>query len=76
MDIEEYMCPFCVTPWKCNGPHIDIDELEEFEHYVKWKVDQAVERVRQLSYELRAMNGQFSGAMVSEWIWKALEGEK
>ena len=20
---DEYMCPNCVTPWKCNGPHID-----------------------------------------------------
>ena len=19
---DEYMCPNCVTPWKCNGPHI------------------------------------------------------
>lgn len=19
---EDYMCPNCVTPWKCNGPHI------------------------------------------------------
>lgn len=19
---EERMCPNCVTPWKCNGPHI------------------------------------------------------
>lgn len=18
----DYMCPNCVTPWKCNGPHI------------------------------------------------------
>lgn len=18
----EYMCPNCVTPWKCNGPHL------------------------------------------------------
>lgn len=18
---SEYMCPNCVTPWKCNGPH-------------------------------------------------------
>jgi hypothetical protein len=18
---DEYMCPNCVTPWKCNGPH-------------------------------------------------------
>jgi hypothetical protein len=21
-DGNEYMCPNCVTPWKCNGPHI------------------------------------------------------
>lgn len=21
-DNPEYMCPNCVTPWKCNGPHI------------------------------------------------------
>lgn len=20
--LDEYMCPNCVTPWKCNGPHI------------------------------------------------------
>lgn len=20
------MCPNCVTPWKCNGPHIDYDD--------------------------------------------------
>jgi hypothetical protein len=19
---DEYLCPNCVTPWKCNGPHI------------------------------------------------------
>jgi len=22
-DAYEYMCPNCVTPWKCNGPHIE-----------------------------------------------------
>ena len=21
-DAYEYMCPNCLTPWKCNGPHI------------------------------------------------------
>lgn len=24
---EDYMCPNCVTPWKCNGPHIPDDAL-------------------------------------------------
>jgi hypothetical protein len=23
---DEYMCPNCVTPWKCNGPHLADDE--------------------------------------------------
>lgn len=29
---EDYMCPNCVTPWKCNGPHLmpwECDEAEE-----------------------------------------------
>ena len=25
--MDEYMCPNCVTPWKCNGPHILEHEL-------------------------------------------------
>jgi hypothetical protein len=35
MTNEEYMCPFCVTPWKCNGPHIDEYELDNFNLYVE-----------------------------------------
>jgi hypothetical protein len=27
---DQYMCPFCVTPWKCNGPHIPDDDLDSF----------------------------------------------
>lgn len=27
MSDDDYMCPFCVTPWKCNGPHIPEDDL-------------------------------------------------
>jgi hypothetical protein len=23
---EDYMCPNCVTPWKCNGPHLEETE--------------------------------------------------
>jgi hypothetical protein len=30
----DYMCPFCVTPWKCNGPHIDVDDLPAFRLYM------------------------------------------
>ena len=32
-DLEDEMCPNCVTPWKCNGPHIleGDNEVEEEE---------------------------------------------
>lgn len=30
----DYMCPFCVTPWKCNGPHILVDEMLNFQTYM------------------------------------------
>lgn len=26
--VEEEMCPNCVTPWKCNGPHVVFYEGE------------------------------------------------
>lgn len=31
--LEDEMCPNCVTPWKCNGPHIleGDNEVEEEE---------------------------------------------
>ena len=25
VDQADYMCPNCVTPWKCNGPHITAE---------------------------------------------------
>lgn len=31
---EDYMCPFCVTPWKCNGPHIEPEDMANFNDYV------------------------------------------
>ena len=27
----DYMCPNCVTPWKCNGPHIAESNAGESE---------------------------------------------
>lgn len=30
-DDEEVMCPNCVTPWKCNGPHIGLAPGEDYE---------------------------------------------
>lgn len=31
---EDYMCPLCVTPWKCNGPHIEPEDMANFNDYV------------------------------------------
>lgn len=31
-DWPDGMCPNCVTPWKCNGPHIDFGHAPSDEH--------------------------------------------
>ena len=36
-DLEDEMCPNCVTPWKCNGPHILEGDNEMNEHVSKWR---------------------------------------
>ena len=27
---EDYMCPNCCTPWRCNGPHISDSDLPAY----------------------------------------------
>ena len=33
---DEYMCPNCVTPWKCNGPHVP-EALLSTERVDEWE---------------------------------------
>src|SRR6056297_1143821 len=40
--MEDYMCPFCVTPWKCNGPHIEPQDLPNFQSYIQDTRDEAL----------------------------------
>ena len=47
----DYMCPFCVTPWKCNGPHIDVDDIAEFQRYVDDKWDEAISQAIEQVYK-------------------------
>lgn len=48
----EYMCPFCVTPWKCNGPHIEPEDFERVQGYFDAEWDHALdEAVRQILFE-------------------------
>ncbi len=36
-ELEDEMCPNCVTPWKCNGPHILEGDNGMNEHALKWR---------------------------------------
>lgn len=52
---EDDMCPNCVTPWKCNGPHLE-EAMTKRE--VRWsmldeeqKADIAIELLEELSFE-------------------------
>ena len=38
LDDGTYLCPFCLTSWICEGPHIKEDDelnLKEWAHYNK-----------------------------------------
>lgn len=28
--MSKYLCPFCVSSWDCDGPHIEEKDLESF----------------------------------------------
>jgi len=35
---DKYLCPFCVSSWDCDGPHIkeeDINSFNERVHYMR-----------------------------------------
>jgi hypothetical protein len=27
---DKYLCPFCVSTWDCDGPHIKEEDLDSF----------------------------------------------
>ena len=33
---EDEMCPNCVTPWKCNGPHLLEGDTEMDKYKLEW----------------------------------------
>jgi hypothetical protein len=47
----DYMCPFCVTPWKCNGPHIEPHDEPEFQTYIDNHWDEAIGQAIDAIYE-------------------------
>jgi hypothetical protein len=35
---DKYLCPFCVSSWDCDGPHIKEEDLNNFLirlHYIR-----------------------------------------
>jgi hypothetical protein len=35
---EKYLCPFCVSSWDCDGPHIEEEDINSFNervHYMR-----------------------------------------
>lgn len=53
---EDYFCPFCITNWICDGPH--IASKKEFENYMEYvtynKEDYAltvIEEIKKYSLE-------------------------
>jgi len=35
---DKYLCPFCVSSWDCDGPHIEEEDINSFNervHYMR-----------------------------------------
>lgn len=52
MTYDEYMCPFCVTPWKCNGPHIPEDDMPALRD---WEADIRADEREQAAQRIEAI---------------------
>lgn len=35
MSSNYYLCPFCLSSWVCDGPHIEEKDFEKFRYWVK-----------------------------------------
>lgn len=33
-DSVDWLCPFCVTSWICDGPHIESKDIQSFIEYM------------------------------------------
>jgi len=74
---EDYMCPNCVTPWKCNGPHLMEEAMTKRE--VRWsmldddlKADIALELFGELLEEAEAQL-EIMGELPEDWTEKDLK---
>jgi|GEM_PF-4308996 len=47
-DEADNMCPNCVTPWKCNGPHLSDVTLATLDAALATPLSSEVERLRAL----------------------------
>jgi len=47
----DWMCPFCVKPWKCNGPHFGPEDMPNFQTYIDDVWDEALGEAIDAIYE-------------------------
>jgi len=33
---EKYLCPFCVSTWDCDGPHIREEDINSFNERINY----------------------------------------
>jgi len=63
-----YLCPFCVSSWDCDGPHIEEKDLESFYlrlHHIR-------EDLAELAKEEILSNPQLSRQELSDVVYNAI----
>lgn len=51
MTEKYYMCPFCLSSWICEGPHIEEKDIARFYHRVKIEQGDLAEFAKELVLE-------------------------
>ena len=70
------MCPNCVTPWKCNGPHLTAESMSKWQGLdQEQKAGIAVELIKELLEEV-AEYKSFWGELPEFWCNKDLKAMK
>jgi hypothetical protein len=70
-DDDDGMCPNCVTPWKCNGPHEPYPQIQRWHH---WNAVPDLTRLRVVYWEKdKHPVYEYTVHLTSEWEEQFIE---
>jgi hypothetical protein len=54
---EKYLCPFCVSTWDCDGPHIEEQHLGSFSERIYYMREDLALLAKEMIHEFSEAHG-------------------